>query len=506
MVTILLIEDERIEREAMQKFIEDAFCEQVLVTIVENGLRAIEEYNKKPFDIVLCDINMPGINGLETIRELKKKDYDTTFLIVTSYNYFEYAQEAIKLGVHDFILKPVSESDVVKILQQILDATHSKISEKTQTTQLIKKMEETKPIIRSDCVYSIIQNKDSNELKGLFKLLNITPKNCICMVSDNEYVSFKQVRELATKLDEVGFVCMYDNYYGLTILFIMNTRELLDRDFELVHNILRDSQIQKKYLGLSKVYTGCEHFQRSYLEAIDKMGYSTDLEIKEEKLSRTYNIYEDLNELCSVLISDFLREDRSALEKKISYYYLYLLYLEPKKILTSVRAFNKSFLLYFNREFKTKFTLEDKTNEISLNPLNPYENLHEELLGFIHIMISRSSNIDQETSNKLAKKAMSFISLNYTKPITLKHVADHVGVSTFYVSKILNTHLSKNFTDLIMDLRIEKAKELLLNDNKVKEISGILGFQSQSYFGKVFKKKTGYSPSEFLVQYTKKNP
>lgn len=505
MVTILLVEDEPIERKAMQRFVEHAYENQVKVTAVENGIEAIEVYKKSPFDIVFCDINMPGLNGLETIRELKKLNYETTFLIVTSYNYFEYAQEAIKLGVNDFILKPVGEKDIKRILQQILDVTHSRKSQKTQTTRLIKKIEETKPIIRSDCVYNIIQNKDSNQLKGLFNLLNITPKNCICMVSDNEYISFKQIRQLSNRLDEIGFICMCDNYYGLTILFIMNTRELIDKDFDQIRDTIKSANVDAKYFGISKIYYGCENFHRSYLEAIDKIGYSTDIQVEEEIHTKSISVYENIETFCDELIADFLREDTQILEKKISYFYLYLLYLEPQQILTSVQIFNKSFLLRFNREFKTKFTLEEKTNQIAINPSNPYENLHEQLLSFVQIMISRTNYIDQETSNKLAKKAMSFISLNFAKPITLKHVADHLGVSTFYLSKILNKNLSKNFTDLIMDLRIEKAKELILKETKVKEISGILGFQSQSYFGKVFKKKTGLSPSEFFIQHTSGN-
>ena len=103
MYKILIIEDEQIERETLYKILHDNFTLKGLY-MAKNGKEALDVFEREKPEIVLADINIPGINGLEVIRRIKQQQQDTSFLVLSSYNYFEYAQEAIRLGVSDFIL------------------------------------------------------------------------------------------------------------------------------------------------------------------------------------------------------------------------------------------------------------------------------------------------------------------------------------------------------------------------------------------------------------------
>lgn len=96
------------------------------------------------------------------------------------------------------------------------------------------------------------------------------------------------------------------------------------------------------------------------------------------------------------------------------------------------------------------------------------------------------------------KVIMDYIEAHYTEPITLDDISENVGLSRYYVSRILNQGEGKNLTALVNQLRIEKAKLLLLDGSKSNEVAYMLGYQDPSYFSKVFKKLTGKSPKEYL--------
>lgn len=502
MYKLLIVEDEVIEREALATLICEKFKDTLEVYSVENGYEGLKLYKKHKIDIVLSDINLPGINGLETIRMMKQIRNEAIFLILTSYNYFEYAQEAIRLGVQDFILKPVTGHTLHNMLLQIIDMRKSKASEKRQASQLVSKIEEIKPIIKSDCVHSIVQNKEITELKKLFLLLNMRPISCMCIVAKNEFVHLKMIKELADRFEELGYNSMYDNYYGLYILFIVGSTVSNEADIKVMNNLIHEYNLDYKYVGISKVHDRCENFHNAYLEAVDAIGKQINLQTQQKMVINPTTNY-DIDEVCDQLIADFLRNDKKAIEKEVNRFYLYLLYFERKKIIRLLEEFNDKLLIAFNKKFK--LTLDKKEYYMTINYENPYENLHEKLLDLMHVFTVHLESEELMGSNKLTKKALYYISLNYNKPITLNNVADYLGVSPFYVSRLLNTNLSKNFTDLVMEIRIEKAKEMLKDDKKIKEISSVLGFQSQSYFGKVFKKLTGYSPKEYAEQLMEEN-
>ena len=126
MYRILVVEDEEIERKAFVSLLKEHFSQSLIVYNASNGMEALEILKDVDIDILVSDIDLPGINGLETIGFAKKINKDIVSLVITSYNYFEYAQEAIKLDVEDFILKPVSIENMCNIIYQIINKIDKK--------------------------------------------------------------------------------------------------------------------------------------------------------------------------------------------------------------------------------------------------------------------------------------------------------------------------------------------------------------------------------------------
>ena len=116
---ILIAEDELLERKAMKKFIQDNFRDMEVVGEAVNGRRAIELAKEMQPDIIFMDIKMPGINGLEAIEKIHAMRPQTKFILVSAYDTFDYAKQAMQFGIKDYILKPGKKEEIITALYRL---------------------------------------------------------------------------------------------------------------------------------------------------------------------------------------------------------------------------------------------------------------------------------------------------------------------------------------------------------------------------------------------------
>lgn len=170
MYKILIVDDEPLMRRGIKSLVD--FKELNIDEVFEasNGEEALETFKNTKIDLVLCDINMPKINGLDFAREIKKINPSVKVALITGYNYFDYAQQAIKIGVDDYILKPVSKSDVTEV---IIKLTKKIESEKNQSklnevvTTLLKDNGLSKENTYKDEISKIIDEKIGDDTFSL---------------------------------------------------------------------------------------------------------------------------------------------------------------------------------------------------------------------------------------------------------------------------------------------------------------------------------------------------
>ncbi len=120
MLKIMLIEDEKLERQAIKTIIERAKLDAEVVAEASNGLDALDTLEAHDVDVAFVDIRIPGIGGLDFIREARERNLRPEFIIVSAYDYFDYARKAIALGVREYLLKPVRREDICKILEDLI--------------------------------------------------------------------------------------------------------------------------------------------------------------------------------------------------------------------------------------------------------------------------------------------------------------------------------------------------------------------------------------------------
>ena len=162
--TVLIVEDEEIERQSLISILQGYFKDTIKVYAAAHALEALELYKRFHHDIVLSDIEMPGMNGLQLIEELKKENLLTIFYIVTSYDDFSYAQKAIQLGIEDFILKPVTPTQIIKTIAKAIGLVKTQQNQKDAISTLFQRYGNIRPILEKGCIYAISRRNGNSKI------------------------------------------------------------------------------------------------------------------------------------------------------------------------------------------------------------------------------------------------------------------------------------------------------------------------------------------------------
>lgn len=373
MLKVLIADDEEAIRKGLKKIITSANIGLNVIGEASDGEIALEMAEKLKPDIMLIDINMPFLNGLDFLDKVNKLIPDAITIIISGYDEFEYARKALQLGVFDYILKPVNRKKLIDTLLRAIDAYNKKMKEKEYKKLTQIEFKENKTYIQENFLKKCIEN--DFEEKYLIKNMDL-------LEIDND-----------------------ENMW----LFIIN-----DRD-----------EILKKNIDI-KCYS---FYKDEYLILIIKNGF-LDIEEIKKNLTETY------------------------------------VRLSGNEMIYSYSILEKGIL--------------------SLN--NAYRNLLKE-----HIKKG------QNTGN--ISRIINYIKDNYSDPnLSLQRVADEFHVSPSYLSRIINQKIGISFIEYLTEIRLNKAIELLNTDNDdvyIYEIAKSVGYNSQHYFSRIFKSKTGFSPLEY---------
>jgi two-component system response regulator YesN len=150
MYRLLIADDEALEREGLEFIIERMLPGQFQIIHAENGRLAIHRAEQHRPHIVMMDIKMPGIEGLEALRQMKEKQPDLKMVLLTAYDYFSYAQQAVSLGVKEYLLKPAKRDQVVSVLQRLVDELEAEGARRDEELQREEKLSQLQPLVASE--------------------------------------------------------------------------------------------------------------------------------------------------------------------------------------------------------------------------------------------------------------------------------------------------------------------------------------------------------------------
>jgi two-component system response regulator YesN len=524
----MIVDDEQIVLDSVKFIVEKDIGDSVVTEIAHSGREAIEKAEFFRPDIVLTDIKMPGINGLDVITSIKKFHSGALFIIISAYEKFDFAKEAIGLGVIEYINKPLNRikvADAIRNAIKIKDEEHKKLDVELE---LKEKMAYILPALESGFIYSMIFSDDHiKELETYQKILDIKDSGGYIMT-----IEFGEGNDRKGLVNKIGTSIKSQHFYphlrdtikencncivGPVMLNRIITYISCDSDVEeykqriealdIATNVyvkLKSSVNVEFYIGIGKVYTSLEKIYKSYEESLKAIGYATESGIvhindiplergfmeaypeKEEKLLFK-KIMAGETEACLLSFDRIFEWARNEYGDNIHAMLSCLIELVVMlgRISNDYSVGNSSNLK--NSTYINEFLSIDDSNT-----------LKTWLKSRIKFICEDINYVREKKLSSIISNAREYIHTNYGKDITLENVSKEVNVSPNYFSKLFKDETGSNFIDYLTMLRIEKAK-VMLSDSKYynKEICYQIGYSDPNYFSRIFKKIVGVTPTEF---------
>lgn len=523
MYRLLVADDEQIVIDSIRFIVEKHFETSLIVEGATNGKEAIEKVETFKPDIVFIDIHMPIIDGIAAIKEIRKRHSDIVFVILTAYNYFSYAQEAVNLKVLDYLLKPINKSKVVENLDKAIKLVEGKIQNLQNELEMKEKFDKIVAYLEHEFIYSsLLENEPYNNLAFYQETFNLNLEYGYVMVLNVEGKEINQKEEnihnsiirhemyhifrgtlksLADCL--VGAVTLNRIIAFITIDQGQEEYETRNRAINLAEEIKKE--LKKKVnipysIGIGRVYD-IEHFIKSYEEADKAIKLSHDEKITHisDKLLEVKELdFYPLNKE-KVLIDKIIAGDELSVKLLFEEIFEWMRnnYHDVLQIQTRLNELSIVILRSLSYHGVGNTTEEQKTF-MGICENNDLAIIKLDYLGNLLRITTSVKALRTKKMNKIIDKVTDYIQTNYAKDITLNDAAQEVNMSYHYFSKFFKDETGQNFTDYLMNIRIGKAKELLKsNQYSVKELCYMVGYKDPNYFSKIFKKYTGLAPTEY---------
>jgi two-component system, response regulator YesN len=504
MIKLLIVDDEQIEREGLQMILHKAFPELVIKQ-AKNGNMAVQMAPDFNPDLILMDIKMPGMNGLEAIECISADNPNIKFVLVTAYDAFEYARQGIKLGVKDYLLKPSKASEIVatvgKVLKQCEEERMSHVNNKLQQEALQKAL----PLVETDVVTQLLfDHVHEVHLDMLIEMLDIRSTNEKFVISvllptgsENHYYSIKEkVRQTGS-----GWVgALYGRQLPI-IVFRESDKSFRSQAVYLSNEILslaKNDVGAGWFIGIGNVCDSLDQIRQSYQESL--------IATMDMTIPVKYRFYSDVPELGTLSDGQQAKQLEKQLFDQIRLGHWEQVQLSIMDLIQRYMNAGTDLLQIQQRVLELLWIASRVMSEMGVETDSPFFSFQAQDLR--QLRAETDHLLDQmrqryvEHYERLEPNAIHQIKLyiieHSHEDISLDALAKQVGFSPIYLSKMFKEKLGVNYIDFLTECRIDKAKKLMIDPEKsLKEITFEVGYHEPNYFSKVFKKMCGVSPKEY---------
>lgn len=504
---MIIVEDEDNIREGLVSLLdwkEEGFDPPVLFG---GAIEALEYLETEKADVILTDIYMPVLNGLEFIRMIRKENLTCDIIILTGHDRFEFAQEAVELGVKRYLLKPVSPGK----LKQVLADIRNDIAERMKLMDWIaiaeKRLEENLPVLRNqfwnDLLGDRFADREQMELRAekASVLLPESEITCVAIRCFQQSSSLTQEVALRQIVDEIlGKAVVYLMPYDGTELVIMEGR-LYQFKLEIMKESIARNLGLDVCFGISK--TGKEPLAAGRLarEAVEAV-----------------RSIRDIQEMYYLYFADIA--SRRAGEPEYPY-------ADEKQILDMMKFHDtlneRIFKTFFQKVMPPQYPVEESkvmllqllvamnrtANDMGLdgidefrntqNSIRDFEGIEQAFLNMAERVIQKKRNSTRRYAEVIAEQVEEIVGREYSNPeLSVSFLADQLALTSNYLSRIFRSMTGETCIEYITKVRMNAAKEMLEHtDKKSYVIAGEAGYKNANYFSAMFKKYTGLSPKEY---------
>jgi two-component system, response regulator YesN len=524
MYKIMVVDDEKLLRQGFIHITNWMNQNCIITGEASNGKEALELIEANCPDILITDIVMPVMNGLDLIHTIKKNYSHIQVIVLSSYSEFQYVREAMKLGAVDYILKQEIELDsLLKAISKAkLEADKFRISAAAELSYDNREFQEnlllsllTSDSIDKDSFFQYTSEYGIPLVDQYLQLILLCPRNpSIRPEQLKRKDSLIPLKDTLLSYFDKGLnpTIFFSSEKIITILINNNDSEsfLLEASCMRAVEKIRNSGNPDYISVLSGKYDGIEQTRNIYFQTlkasqfsfydkglliIKSSDYEGKIVIPHIDYKHTVSLLEKLD--FQNLYESNARFIRETLEKRM-YFETY----ELKKMLIEIFDF-----MIFKID-ELGFNLEEiKNNRFEfIKKIENAETLLELIQEFKNSIdaTSRTSNKKQIKYNELVTGVINYIHNYFQDDISLSSTASHLHVNKNYLCDLFKQQTGENFSDFLVKVRLEKAKEILkLGNTSVSSVGEKVGYPNSSYFIQLFKKNTGMTPLEFSRRFSK---
>ena len=515
MIRVIIVDDEDIIRDGISSFIDWKSLGLELVGQAANGKEAAELVRATNPEIIITDVKMPMMTGIELLALAKEIRPECIVIMISSYDQFEYAQQSLNLGAFAYLLKPIDTDKLIELLQAAVGKIKQVKAEEVARNTYKNVLEQAQTdILENKIKVMVFGGKPDHFNYGEEQYFIQFPKVSVITVYVDRPVFREEVftEELEGKLDawvreQRAYleVKRFQNQNRMTIFCLLHKAETLVMAQKLYH--IYAQYYMTAVLGISLDVDCLKDIHDAYKQSLEAVEYRffTDKtviyyrDIREE----IHTSFQDMPDWSRKLHKCFGEEGDKNVQALVKELLAYIYDRKPSGVI--IRTAVSSILLEMIKLLREAggkpedlFLSVSDTIAAILNETDP-ERMGVRLTEVLRTASEYRNRLEQLRPNSMVFKAIRYMEENYQNPaLRLDDVANHVYINPSYFSSIFSRELKIPFGDYLTMIRMEKAKELLKDSHlKVYEVAQQVGYQNVSWFHVAFKKYTGVKPREF---------
>lgn len=531
MYKIMIVDDEAIVRQGIKSSIQWNEHGFELIGDYVNGRDALEAIEIQKPDLVLSDIYMPFMDGLELTRQIQIHYPYIKVIILTGYDNFDYVQQALRLKAFDFIIKPITANELRILLDKVKSVMDEEKEQHEDMSRLQIQLNQSLPLLKErfleNAVTSRIKTEDLKERFQYFQLPWISPDYLVMVIdiddfgerNDHEsehsiellrFASYNITKEIVNKENGIAFRTREE----LTVVILSGQLEF--QLYSLACQLAEEIRYYiDKYLkftvsvGIGRSYSTLDDISSSYKSALSALEYRfllgknqviSIIDMEGKSVTTPDMNMEWSRRLSSIIKTGTSQQVHQLIEQlitslKSSSIPIEACYLQIQKMIVSL--LNTVQELGVNEW--TVFASQPLTAIFHFKTLDEIEIWLKELCNMAIISVSEQRT---DMTKMQILRAIDYLKEHYpNEKVSLQEISRHVLMSSSYFSLVFKQYTGETFVEYITRLRIEKAKELLQHTTlKSYEISAKVGYNDPNYFSILFKKHTGSTPMEYRGQ------
>ena len=535
MFKVMIVDDEPIIRTGLKHVVDWGELGFKIVSEAKNGLDALKKLEEEPVDLIITDIKMPQMDGIELLEVLREKNNDVSVVLLSGFAEFDYAQKGLSLGAIDYLLKPMDPTNIKEVLEKVYKKFTNDKMIKEQTEYLNKKLELTRSFSREKVINDIIHGKNLGKLWLLVEEYDIPLINNLVQVAILELDDFEEQGEdwilngeyesivekiqviIKQELEDEDYINSIISEGGLgSINIIIQPKKITNKEQldemvsevldKVLHRINKEKELRVT-IGVGKVYEDVELTYLSYFNAKESLkhkyvlGRNKIIHIMQldslEQNKFIYPLEEEKILISYILLGDgkstkFLEE---LLEQIIrnNCYELYKISLCFTQMATNIYKAVQEKYSYISEIYNLT-----QVKDLGFLRYKDIEKIKTHFINNVSELINVIKKYGLNNNSTIVNMACEYVLENIDEKITLASISDYLHISKNYFCTLFKQETGENFLDYLTKAKIDRAKVLLKEDNyKIYEISDLLGYKEKGYFSKLFKKYTGFTPADY---------